>query len=400
MMSKSLIHYIIPFWREKDGNIVIGSFISDKLRYLNKSNKDYRIHLIQISFTKPYSIIHYLKNRSSPHPSKTCRFGDEFSFINLKYGLLDYIFPSLYVNKVYHHLNDVIVNSNQVNIFHLHITGLYHCALIRALEMVNLPFVVTTNGPEIESIIKYNDYFGWYRQLFERIPKIIFVSRGQLLSAKNAGLSGSNAVIINNGVDLSLFYPMDKQLAERMTSWKRTRTYVIGYVGMLYDVKRSDLLPDIFKNISTLLDDDCEFVIVGDGNLRETIFQKCEEYELKVTFVGTIPHNTVVYWMNLFNVLILPSRQEGFGNVIIEAKACGVPTVGTNVGGIPSAIGNSGILVDEGDNFEMRFSDAVVSLLLRKKSINRDDVIHESQEYDLKLVVDKELNQYDLQIKP
>jgi len=67
--------------------------------------------------------------------------------------------------------------------------------------------------------------------------------------------------------------------------------------------------------------------------------------------------------MNAMDVMILPSRNEGFGAVIIEAQACGVPVVGSSNGGIPEAIGDGGIVVEEGENFEKRFAEAVINFL-------------------------------------
>ncbi len=47
------------------------------------------------------------------------------------------------------------------------------------------------------------------------------------------------------------------------------------------------------------------------------------------------------------NVIILPSRNEGFGAVVIEAQACGTCVVGSNNGGIPEAIGSEDYVVKE-----------------------------------------------------
>ena len=66
--------------------------------------------------------------------------------------------------------------------------------------------------------------------------------------------------------------------------------------------------------------------------------------------------------MNTMDVMILPSRREGFGCVITEANACGVPVVGSDTGGISEAIGIKENIVADGDEFEKRIAKRVVEV--------------------------------------
>ncbi len=166
---------------------------------------------------------------------------------------------------------------------------------------------------------------------------------------------------------------------------------VVGYVGNLKYVKRADKFSEIFENIA--LKQEVEFLVVGDGELREYVEKECQKRNLNVKFVGRVSQDKVSYYMNAMDVMILPSRNEGFGAVVIEAQACGVPVVGSSNGGIPEAIGDGGIAVEEGENFEKRFAEAVINLL--ENPIDSNCIREKALEYSWENIVKKEVKVYE-----
>jgi len=95
--------------------------------------------------------------------------------------------------------------------------------------------------------------------------------------------------------------------------------------------------------------------------------------------------------------MILPSRNEGFGSVIIEAQACGVPVVGSSNGGIPEVIGDGGIVVEEGEDFEKRFAEAVVEML--KKPIDSGYLRERTLGFSWENIVKREVAVYEEVLK-
>ena len=92
--------------------------------------------------------------------------------------------------------------------------------------------------------------------------------------------------------------------------------------------------------------------------------QWAEENSLedRLIWVESVPHDRVYRYINLMNVLVLPSEttdkiknltsrgwKEQFGHVLIEAMACQVPTIGSDSGEIPHVIGDSGQIFPEGN---------------------------------------------------
>ncbi|MDE2582236.1 MAG: glycosyltransferase [Rhodospirillales bacterium] len=100
-----------------------------------------------------------------------------------------------------------------------------------------------------------------------------------------------------------------------------------------------------------------DLVVIGDGPRRAMLEKLAGTLGLgaRVRFLGALPHAEVLAWMRKAAMLALPSvrtrtgRVEGLGMVLLEAAACGVPAVGSRIGGIPEGIldGETGLLAPE-----------------------------------------------------
>jgi len=96
--------------------------------------------------------------------------------------------------------------------------------------------------------------------------------------------------------------------------------------------------------------------IVGDGPERQAILTRVGELDLgsQVTFTGTKLGSDLARFVARHRVLAIPSRwAEPFGIVALEGIACGCVVVGTNLGGLPEAIGPCGVTVPNGDTSAM-----------------------------------------------
>ena len=80
-------------------------------------------------------------------------------------------------------------------------------------------------------------------------------------------------------------------------------------------------------------------IILGDGFQKNQLKLLTQKYNLEkyIKFVGYHEHAQIPLWLNACDLFVLPSINEGFGVVLIEAAACGKPVVASNVGGIPEA---------------------------------------------------------------
>lgn len=92
-----------------------------------------------------------------------------------------------------------------------------------------------------------------------------------------------------------------------------------------------------------------ELLIGGTGRLESSLMELATELGVRedVRFLGFVPDEEMVSLYASVDLFVLPSEYEGFGIVFMEAMACGTPVVGTDVGGIPTAVeeGETGYLV-------------------------------------------------------
>ncbi len=90
--------------------------------------------------------------------------------------------------------------------------------------------------------------------------------------------------------------------------------------------------------------------MVGDGAYREYLENLANKLGIKakVKFLGQLPHEVVLQQLKEADLFVLPSRQEGLPRAMIEAMACGLPCIGSTVGGIPELLPSED-LVPPGD---------------------------------------------------
>ncbi len=140
----------------------------------------------------------------------------------------------------------------------------------------------------------------------------------------------------------------DNDIAE--AAWEGYRGARIMTVGRLKRVKNHALLIRAFAKVSEI--QPARLMIVGDGELRDELEALIAELGLggKVVLPGFVNDPTPLY--RSADLFVLSSNYEGFGNVIVEAMACGVPVVSTDCPAGPSEIlenGRFGTLVPVGD---------------------------------------------------
>ena len=124
---------------------------------------------------------------------------------------------------------------------------------------------------------------------------------------------------------------------------------VVIHVSNFRKVKRVQDVIRVFRNIAGKTK--AKLLLVGDGPEKSTACELIRKYGLEDQVLMLGNQDRVEELYSISDLKLLLSEKESFGLVLLEARACGVPCIGTNIGGIPEVIKNnvSGFLVDVGD---------------------------------------------------
>lgn len=179
---------------------------------------------------------------------------------------------------------------------------------------------------------------------------IVFPSQTTLRNYKRAGFKSGISEFIHNPVDTSIFFPD----AEAGKNYRFSRSYPSGKVigcAARWHPEKGHL--HLFDSLKKALDDGADITLACAGrhmdhrslDVKEAI--RTRGLEDRVLLLGLETDMRGFY--NSLDLLVVPSKTEAFGNVIIEAYACGLPVISTSCGGPLEIIVSPEHIVPVGD---------------------------------------------------
>lgn len=220
--------------------------------------------------------------------------------------------------------------------------------------ITNVPVVARVAGVPI-GYAETNDPLKWVRNRLglavERASlaladhiQVISKYLGNVFSRR--GAASERMSVISTGCDTDQFRPMEKETA----SGGLVRILYVGRINPQKGV--ADLLRGyaLYRHELQEANRSTELVIAGGGeeqniNQMKTLAATLEIRDA-VDFLGHVGHERLPQVYNDSDIFALPSHGEGLGNAFLEAMACGLPCLGTNVGAIPELLAdNRGVLV-------------------------------------------------------
>ena len=151
---------------------------------------------------------------------------------------------------------------------------------------------------------------------------------------------------VNEGRHLTIHNAVDTRRIEELVRATSTSTgLVIGAVSRLRHEKGVDVLLDAFAIVQKQFPQ-AHLLIVGDGPDRAALEQRATP---NVEWAGQQSWERAIALMATMDIVVVPSRFEGFGLTAAEAMAAGKPVVASDVDGLREVVGDAGVLVPAGD---------------------------------------------------
>jgi len=200
-----------------------------------------------------------------------------------------------------------------------------------------------------------------------------------------------HVAVVAPGVDLERFRPGDRATSRAVLGLPQDGEVVL-FVGRIQPLKAPDVL---LRAISRLVQRNPErrknltVAVVGGPSGADSLYPDhlsslaaSLRIADRVRFAPPTHQDVLAHWYRAADVVVVPSYNESFGLVAIEAQACGTPVVAAAVGGLRTAVddGVSGLLVDGHDPVD--YADAIGRLLdddLMRRSIGRGALTHAQQ---------------------
>lgn len=255
-----------------------------------------------------------------------------------------------------------VANREKLDILHVHYAIPHAVCAILAKQMIDrdIKIVTTLHGTDITVL-------GYDPTLSEAIK--FGIEKSDYVTAVSNSLVNQTYDLLKTRKFIDTVYNfIDERVHRKINSLALKNNLhihsdekVIIHVSNFRTVKR---VPDVIRTFSKIVQHvPAKLLLVGDGPEMTVVCNLVTELGLreKVLFLGKQDNVEELY--SLSDLMLLLSEKESFGLVALEAMACGVPCIGTNVGGIPEVIehGVNGFICEVGE-IDM-IADSALSLL-------------------------------------
>lgn len=301
-------------------------------------------------------------------PMRLDRYQDNIYYHEVEtpsYPLLEF---NLYTLALAGKIIDV-ARYEKLDVLHVHyaiphaISGYLAREILQGTDPVSL--VTTLHGTDITLVGLEPSFHPLVKFSLERSDAVTAVSQHLAEKTRQSFDIESPIDVIPNFVDTTVYKREPCEALSRQLGSKDE--FVLMHVSNFRPVKRVQdcvrILAEVRKNVNARL------VLVGDGPERSDVERLVRELDLvqHVTFLGK--QSALPEILAMADVFLLPSQQESFGLSALEAMACEVPVIATNIGGIPEVVrhGETGYVAELGD--VQRMAKYCVELLTTPKKL-------------------------------
>ncbi|MCC7430932.1 glycosyltransferase [bacterium] len=219
---------------------------------------------------------------------------------------------------------------------------------VRLGKQLKIPALIWAAGSDIHTYPKIPVLRRFNKYALKNAQGITCNSEFLAKETEKLGIPKEKIRVVNTGIDKTIFFPQSKTETRKLLNLPQNKKIVL-FAGHLIPIKGIDVLLNAWK-IFLEKEPDSQLVLCGNSELLGDYRKLTKGLEISknVMFRPSIAHSEMRNWFGACDVFVLPSRNEGFPAVLMEAMSCGRPVVASKVGGIPEIVSSDevGILVE------------------------------------------------------
>lgn len=276
-----------------------------------------------------------------------------------------------------------------LDLVHVHYAIPHSVSAFLARQLVKdkyLPILTTLHGTDITIVGHEPQFYDITKFSIEDSDMVTAVSHSLKEETSSIFKTDKNIRVVYNFIDPEEYRRVESPgLRERFAD---PGEKIIIHISNFRPVKRLKDVVDVFSKVR--LNMDAKLLMVGDGPEGPAIHNYIQAQGLSehVRFLGK--QERVVELLSISDLCLLPSEKESFGLVALEAMACGVPVIASNVGGLPEVIRNgyNGFLLPVGavDQMAQKASEVLSNAELWSE-MSRNGLVLAVEEFHIDRIV-------------
>lgn len=289
-----------------------------------------------------------------------------------------------------------VIDREKLDVIHVHYAMPHAISAILARDIAENPVkvVTTLHGTDI-SVLSFDPTFKkMIKYGIERSDVVTAVSHSLAKQTRESLKINKEISVIHNFVNEKVYFKRDQTPLKKHYGITEDEKVII-HISNFRKVKR---INDIVKTFHLIQQEiKAKLLLVGDGPECAAIYEQVKSLQLEdqVLFLGK--QKKISELLSISDLKLLLSDKESFGLVLLEAMACGVPCIGTNIGGIPEVIkhGKTGYLVGLSD--VKRASEYALQLLSDDDlhlQFSQEALKRVQQSFNSKHIVDQYIARY------
>lgn len=245
-----------------------------------------------------------------------------------------------------------IVKESKLDVLHAHYAVPHAAAAVMAKNILaqegyHIPIVTTLHGTDITLVGKDATYETVIRHALLNTDIITTVSESLKQDTRSNFRMDKSIRVIPNFIDFSRFAKQPVNHFKKAIATNGER--IVVHVSNFRKLKRVDNVVHVFRKILEKMP--AKLLLVGDGPTRMSVEKLCRDYDIcdRISFLGK--QEAIEEILSVSDLFLMPSESESFGLAALEAMACEVPVVSSNIGGIPEVNieGETGYLLEVHD---------------------------------------------------